>query len=670
MKKTGQTALQEVVSYPADATINSSAGLTAPPSHNIDPYPTVILPCDKIHLKVGVSPVPGYMVSIHGLPSEFPLTMAFLEALMGCHRQKRDNATKPKEEVNEREQILEKPVHIPATVLARATELLMNYMWHSAIPSVIKEYLFHTLAQLLRLMYKSEVTSNLASATTCLPFTLISQLQQLQTELKKLFEHESQSSSPLTPLSPGQYSSYFQSLMELCLAVAEITSPPGFGGHLTSPVTSVSSAPPSPPPPSQLSPQSAAKRKKIKMRRMGAARRSPRSSESENAETVEGQGKPEDMLWFHRALTVSLILRHLVDGDSAGMSVTQDAICDAHQGVVSPSNHSRLLVISGIPPTMEEKVIRRAIERACNSHGGLYQGELWIPTQDVQFGGTSPDGAQVKLAEPEDIDVDDEREMDESVAKEESAVPSEEQVAEAQAEAGPQEERVVSSPQDPDQPSDSDKQSEASTPKDGDKTLSDDKPSSDVDDKPDDKQETKRYVKGYAVLEVRAKSKLDDIENTLLNSKALQDTFQLEDGTVMDVTGEDLLTISTVNPTLLTESCDMDGFLEYLQQKLLTPKPSQGLKRAPRDVLEHIFTSCYAAEQSLKLHMDGKEKEMEPTEICLSKEQILSQAPGNLMVEFFEAIRSPKKSCSDHVSQVLKQYGVNQPTLKKRQAGK
>ena len=592
---------------------------------------------------------------------------------MGCYRNKKDKSDKPKkEEVNEREQILEKPVHIQASVLARATELVMNYMWHSAMPSVIKEYLFHTLAQLLRLMYKSEVTANVASASTCLPFALLTQLQQLQTELKKLFEHESLSSSPLTPLSPGQYSSYFQSLMELCLAVAEITSPPGFGGHLTSPVTSVSSAPPSPPPPSQLSPQSAAKRKKIKMRRMGAARRSPRASESEGGDTAD---KPEDMLWFHRALTVSLILRHLVDGDGAGLSVTQDAICDAHQCVVSPSNHSRLLVISGIPPTMEEKAIRRAIERACNSHGGLYQGELWIPTQDVQFV-ASPDGAKAKSSEESEESSGDD---DKNKAKGESGVTPEvqpgmvEEIFETKSSPEEEEADSLPSPDEPEQPQEGPEgavQSESAVEKTDDKLSTGDKPSSDGDSsKQDEAQDAKQYVKGYAVLEVRAKSKLDDIENTLLNSKALQDTFQLEDGTVMDVTGEDLLTISTVNPTLLTESCDMDGLLEYLQQKLLTPKPAHGLKKDPREVLEYIYTSCYAAEQSLKLHTDGKEKEMEPTEICLSKEQILSHAPGNLMLELFEAIKAPKKSCQEQVCQVLKQYGVNQPTLKKRQTG-
>ena len=677
MKKTGQTALLEVASFPADATINSSAGLTAPPSHNIDPYPTVILPCDKVHVKVGVSPVPGYLVSIHGLPSEFPLTMAYLEALMGCYQHKKDASIRKRhEEVNEREQILDKPIHIRAPVLARATELVMNYMWYSSIPSIIKEFLFHTLAQLLRLMYKSEVTSNAASASTCLPFALLTQLQQLQSELKKLFEHESLASSPLTPLNPGQYSSYFQSLMELCLAVAEITSPPGFAGHLSPGVvpTSVSSAPPSPPPPSQLSPQSAAKRKKIKMRRMGASRRSPRVSESEGAETGDGQGKPEDMLWFHRALTVSLILRHLVDGDNAGLSVTQDAICDAHQGLVSPSNHSRLLVISGIPPTMEESTVRNAITRSCNSHGGLYKGELWIPTQDVQFGGEEG-AAKTKLAGKKDSDrYEDE---DENKAKEESAVSNQEEsspsgvapLAEAELQL---EDVVVVVP--PSHVSPEDSLEMEQLPEDNENLQSSDSDDrSSVDDgkeKSKTLQDPKHYVRGYAVLEVRAKSKLDDIETTLLNSKALQDTFQLEDGTVMDVTGEDLLTISTVNPTLLTESCDMDGLLEYLQQKLLTPEPACGLQQGPREVLEHIFTSCYSAEQSLKLHLDGKEKEMEPTEICLSREQILSHAPGNLMLELFEAIRTPKKSCQDHVSHVLNQYGVPQPSTKRRHSSK
>ena len=54
------------------------------------------------------------------------------------------------------------------------------------------------------------------------------------------------------------------------------------------------------------------------------------------------------MLWFHRALTMSQILRHLVYGEKQGEALTNDAVADAAQALGAPMAYTRLLVISGI----------------------------------------------------------------------------------------------------------------------------------------------------------------------------------------------------------------------------------------------------------------------------------------------------------------------------------
>lgn len=60
-----------------------------------------------------------------------------------------------------------------------------------------------------------------------------------------------------------------------------------------------------------------------------------------------GSGKPEDMLWFHRAVTMSQILRYLTYGEKQGEQFTNDAVADATQALSTPMAYTRLLVISG-----------------------------------------------------------------------------------------------------------------------------------------------------------------------------------------------------------------------------------------------------------------------------------------------------------------------------------
>ena len=41
--------------------------------------------------------------------------------------------------------------------------------------------------------------------------------------------------------------------------------------------------------------------------------------------------------------------------------------------------------ITGIPTNLEEQVVRKAIIRACNSEGGLFKDEIYLPTQLIQI---------------------------------------------------------------------------------------------------------------------------------------------------------------------------------------------------------------------------------------------------------------------------------------------
>lgn len=105
VRRNGQLNLMEAIRFPLDAS-PTNTGLTPPPTTN--QYPSVIIPTDKVHIKlgeclnpagmakvpvqseiqiyavpiVGVSPPPGAVLVLHSLPLEFPLAMAFAEQLL------------------------------------------------------------------------------------------------------------------------------------------------------------------------------------------------------------------------------------------------------------------------------------------------------------------------------------------------------------------------------------------------------------------------------------------------------------------------------------------------------------------------------------------------------------------------------------------------------------
>lgn len=98
------------------------------------------------------------------------------------------------------------------------------------------------------------------------------------------------------------------------------------------------------------------------------------------------------MLWFHRAVTMSQIMRHLTGNDGQGRDVTNDAISDAAQSLTAPTVHGRLLVITGIPAGLERDVVSTALRKACGANGGLYKDELYLPI-DVNPRPSPPPGA-------------------------------------------------------------------------------------------------------------------------------------------------------------------------------------------------------------------------------------------------------------------------------------
>uniref|UniRef100_A0A669P9X0 HECT domain E3 ubiquitin protein ligase 4 n=1 Tax=Phasianus colchicus TaxID=9054 RepID=A0A669P9X0_PHACC len=706
VKRNGQLNLIEAVCYPRDAS-PTNTGLTPPPTTN--QYPSVITPTDKVHIKLGVSPPPGAVLVLHSLPLEFPLAMAFTEQLLTWKLEDVDG--KSEDELDT----------IPPSVLLQVVEFLGNFLWTTDMAASVKELIFHLLAELLRKIHNLEQKKNPAGLSSSIALQLnpcLAMLMALQSELHKLYDEETQNwvsgnacgGSGVGAADQGRFSTYFHALMEVCLAVAEVTLP--INMSVTANVISSTSAPnlsdsssssSSSPGQTPQSPSLLSKRKKVKMKRektsSSGKRSSSRAAETDAAILNIGGSKPEDMLWFHRALTLLIILRHLTKKDPQGLGVTNDAVADACQALVGPTAHSRLLVISGIPTHLEESTVRNAIRKACNAHGGVFKDEIYIPLQeedpkkikDKAEGGE----CRTELEKPtvsssaDSLDISSSSSVTPAMSVSASASTSQASLCSSQGIS-----RTVSDisvdqyqaglelaiPPGLLEPHVSSQESldlsHCSTgslgslgslgePLDNVETAS----VSDVGSmytvtSLDNQQLLSRPIKGFAVVEIRSRAKIEKIRASLFNSSDLIGLSSLDgEDELMEMSTEEILTVSTVNQSLF-DTQGSPALEDYFNDKSI-----KGEKLVPgaREVLTEIFKSCVHSEQMLSL---TPTKPIKVADIYLSKEQINSQTPGNLLHVFFTNVRPPKKVLEDQLTQILRKYGVPKPKFDKSKYNK
>uniref|UniRef100_A0A8D2MD56 HECT domain E3 ubiquitin protein ligase 4 n=1 Tax=Zonotrichia albicollis TaxID=44394 RepID=A0A8D2MD56_ZONAL len=648
VKRNGQLNLIEAVCYPRDAS-PTNTGLTPPPTTN--QYPAVITPTDRVHIKLG------------------------------------------------------------------------NFLWTTDMAACVKELIFHLLAELLRKIHNLEQKKNPAGLSSSIALQLnpcLAMLMALQSELHKLYDEETQNwvsgnacgGSGVGGADQGRFSTYFHALMEVCLAVAEVTLP--INMSVTANVISSTSAPnlsdsssssSSSPGQTPQSPSLLSKRKKVKMKRektsSSGKRASSRAAETDAALLSIGGSKPEDMLWFHRALTLLIILRHLTKKDPQGLGVTNDAVADACQALVGPTAHSRLLVISGIPTHLEEGTVRNAIRKACNAHGGVFKDEIYIPlqeedpkkTKDKAEGGE----CRTELEKPtvsssaDSLDISSSSSVTPAMSVSASASTSQASLCSSQGlsrtvsdisgdqfQAGLElpippglleQPHVVSSQESLDL-------SHCSTgslgslgslgePLDNVETAS----VSDVGSmytvtSLDNQPLLARPIKGFAVVEIRSRAKIEKIRASLFNSSDLIGLSSLDgEDELMEMSTEEILTVSTVNQSLF-DTQGSPALEDYFNDKSI-----KGEKLVPgaREVLTEIFKSCVHSEQMLSL---TPAKPIKVADIYLSKEQINSQTPGNLLHVFFTNVRPPKKVLEDQLTQILRKYGVPKPKFDKSKYNK
>ena len=77
MKHSGEFVRQEIACFPSTV-----SGTT---TNSNECFSSVIIPANKIHISVGVSPVPGAIIALHAVPLQYPLAMTYIEVLTSLH---------------------------------------------------------------------------------------------------------------------------------------------------------------------------------------------------------------------------------------------------------------------------------------------------------------------------------------------------------------------------------------------------------------------------------------------------------------------------------------------------------------------------------------------------------------------------------------------------------
>lgn len=228
-------------------------------------YPQKILPCNRLYVRSDILFTENLSLLFHGFPSEFFLCLLFIEVFISYYAEvltvpnitsqfiggRITTGKDHKKTMVQREKtrsdlvsgeakknsvttklknlgLTESKIHHSSLVYV--TDLLSNFLLKTDLPPVIMEMIFHLLAQLLRVSMLLQ-TRHLSSSE---PSSLIlKRLSPLCAELSKVLEKEI-SITNMTALNfvlncnfeKDKFTSYLQALLELVLAMAELSHCP------------------------------------------------------------------------------------------------------------------------------------------------------------------------------------------------------------------------------------------------------------------------------------------------------------------------------------------------------------------------------------------------------------------------------------------------------------
>lgn len=348
---------------------------------------------------------------------------------------------------------------------------------------------------------------------------------------------------------------------------------------------------------------------------------------------VHGVTSPtESMPWFDKIVSTTLLLRNLIHGDPRASPLFADSLA----AVISTKSNAlqRLLVITNIAPTLTKKEAVDAIKKACRPSGGIYDNKVYIPELQSRVSAEEP-RPDVKSGG-----------VDARVRSMTELLPSAQQ------------------------------------------------------DKPE-------RILGYAVVQLKSASQLDLARQAVASNKTLKDPSTVEP-----------VGVAKVNAELLMEGTNelaaFAVFDEFLNAKMFnTESEKTTFTESAKGAVEEIFASCAQVDfeesklnnseadqsnSSVNFGFDGGDKTIEQTQprvktsalsqtnevssvdfemangegsetsskqtaaislsqASLTKDQICSLVPGNLLLSFLNAVRHAKEATTEIVTQLLRDHG-------------
>ena len=305
--KAGRQQLQEVIQYPSEL-----------PSH----FPTVLLPFDRVHVKVlGCSASANTTLVFHALPPNLLLALAFSTVLLQV-RQASEQFTQSLQ-----------------VCFNRWEHFLKRY----DAPSPLKLTVFQLLSQL-------SCTGPSIRTSTDFVTSLQSELKQLYEKEVTFFQSSTSSNKGktkallsfppkdyLTCGGTGRFSNYLQSLLELYLIINRDHS--------------------------------------VEKSEVESKKKSNKAKKSATAAAAKEETKD----WLNK---LSHTVENLLPLEERSFSISSNSYFDQALTASLPVKiHNRLLVVTGLPTAVPCDELKNHIQKLTISHGGLYHNELYVASE-------------------------------------------------------------------------------------------------------------------------------------------------------------------------------------------------------------------------------------------------------------------------------------------------
>ena len=386
--------------YPnnASSTPSAKSGTT----FHGDEFPTLFLPCDRVHVQCGAAPSPKASLRFHAVPPAFPLSLAFVSLLPDWY----DRRPRASVEITD--------------ALAYCVESLTRVLYRTELAMAIRELVFHLLARALNVImrqlrdgnFESKSALDVLKTSAAKLFALTSELQQIG-EME--IDAKKSSESGKLELKRDRLSTYCQSLFELVTSLHLLRRDYDDAGESTGVAVAVATAVTSPPLCVEKKPSAAAtgakekddvqtkaaKRKRSKKKVTGKKSGRGPSPESKavspptttataiataTATTTSSTERASNYpVWLNNAFKAVDLLQDASSSSSLPSpqlrrDVVKDALVAAAEAASRVTVADRLLVVRGLAETLEAEEIVRVLTRHCNSHGGVYKNEIYLPT--------------------------------------------------------------------------------------------------------------------------------------------------------------------------------------------------------------------------------------------------------------------------------------------------